>query len=496
MSPELGRKDIPCHKEISPFKVYTRTGKQYLHAQSAKLDRVIDQSQSPWVIKRKDLEDFVGEDWDVWQEIAPMSLDMPFNCPLREVYLTSTQIYIVMPEITHGDLWAICYPDVGDDKALYDAHCLPKVRSLAAQMAFGLWELHQRGIMHRDVKGPNVMLLDTHGENITLIDYDGAVVGCKEKDGQPCSHDYEQGSPAYVSKSIAEGRGYGYEADWWSWAVVVCMIRFNLDPFGEDVASYPAPFWDGDAELEAQEPVLAQLLHLTIGVDSATLEQPPVRVAMESPLPEDHPVLNHDYWLAGRTFSTKVERIEAIREFWLDVCASHAQAPERQCAGMFQPKPAAVARRRCDNLDQVRCSCRHGACDRDIDGKFKEFGVDDNPAVETKMPGGKRVCCSRQQAWSERFPYGNVSFPGALCHEIFMQAGFKEKAAADAVGVQVEEGGPEVEVELTDLSAEADGEDDNDDDDRPALPYDGGDDEAYVEARPGQVGAAGAVTPR
>lgn len=44
---------------------------------------------------------------------------------------------------------------------------------------------------------------------------------------------------------------------------------------------------------------------------------------MESPLPEVHPVVSNDFWLAGMKLTTAT-RTKALREDWSGVCNSHA----------------------------------------------------------------------------------------------------------------------------------------------------------------------------
>lgn len=62
-----------------------------------------------------------------------------------------------------------------------------RLKSILAQVAFGLWELHQRGVLHMDVKLDNIMLLDGGGVNVSLIDYTVSVVNCTAKRGAECT---------------------------------------------------------------------------------------------------------------------------------------------------------------------------------------------------------------------------------------------------------------------------------------------------------------------
>lgn len=147
---------------------------------------------------------------------------MPFNMALHEVYSTQTKLYLVMPMLRHGPL----------DRFMEDRADLfsKSWRSILAQIAFGLWELHQRGVIHRNLKTENIMILDDAGNNVTLIDYNQAATGCREKDGQACDARTSAfgGNQAWAPFL---GNPYSYEVDWWYFGVLLHNFSFGQPPW-------------------------------------------------------------------------------------------------------------------------------------------------------------------------------------------------------------------------------------------------------------------------
>ena len=80
---------------------------------------------------------------------------------MEYLFQSELRLYFVLPFIAGGELYKI----VKKRRVLDE----PTVKFYAAQIVIGLGKLHERGIIHRDVKLENVMV-DSNGY-IKIIDF-------------------------------------------------------------------------------------------------------------------------------------------------------------------------------------------------------------------------------------------------------------------------------------------------------------------------------------
>jgi serine/threonine protein kinase len=114
-----------------------------------------------------------------------------------------------------------------------DAHVrdhgpLPRghVARIGSVLAEALRAIHQSGIVHRDVKPANVMLLD--GDPI-LIDFGIAHVA----DESRITHTgLVMGTPGYLSPEIIGGEPVTAATDWWGWGATLAFAATGRPPFG------------------------------------------------------------------------------------------------------------------------------------------------------------------------------------------------------------------------------------------------------------------------
>ncbi|MFK4082920.1 serine/threonine protein kinase [Kribbella sp. NPDC020789] len=126
---------------------------------------------------------------------------------------------------------------------------------LAGCLAESLQAIHQAGVIHRDLKPGNVMMLN--GKPV-MIDFGIAQAA---DDLRLTQTGLVIGTPGYLAPELIEGEMVSESADWWGWAATVTFAATGRRPFGK------GPFeavlhrvHTGQADLEGLDPRLKTLL--------------------------------------------------------------------------------------------------------------------------------------------------------------------------------------------------------------------------------------------
>lgn len=138
---------------------------------------------------------------------------------LFDLFENESYIYIVMEQL-HEDLYN--FLEKRGFKLSESRAC-----SIIHSLATAIYYFHSYGIVHRDLKLDNIMMIDeTDDSDIKVVDFGlSKMIG----PGETCSEPY--GTLGYAAPEVLERKNYGKEVDIWGLGIISYILLTGLSPF-------------------------------------------------------------------------------------------------------------------------------------------------------------------------------------------------------------------------------------------------------------------------
>ena len=145
----------------------------------------------------------------------------PFICNMEHFFQTDERLYFVMPYFKGGDLYNI--------HKYYKKFSEKVAKFYATQIVIAIGELHERGIVHRDLKLKNIVLC--WNGYLKLIDFGLACTLGHAKLENSILGTTQYMAPEILKTMNKEALGYDKGVDWWALGILIYEMVMGHNPF-------------------------------------------------------------------------------------------------------------------------------------------------------------------------------------------------------------------------------------------------------------------------
>ncbi|KAJ1434312.1 kinase-like domain-containing protein [Ochromonadaceae sp. CCMP2298] len=208
------------------YRVYHRISKLNHNSEHALACKVINKRRITTSLKKNDIEPLLGQlrkEVDILRRINHCNI-----VSFVDFMETRSKLFIITERLDGGELF---------DHLLNHG---PLREGVACQVLYGVFSavayLHERGVVHRDIKAENLIFFkDPRGEvSLKLIDFGLSTI---------LGHDLTgsfMGTGGYIAPEIRQNKNYSTSVDSWSLGVLLyCTLSAKL-PFAVSIESLPS----------------------------------------------------------------------------------------------------------------------------------------------------------------------------------------------------------------------------------------------------------------
>ncbi|WP_255279013.1 serine/threonine-protein kinase [Actinomadura madurae] len=199
-----------------------------------------------------------------------MAREMSAQARVRSAYVARLLDGAVSAERPHVVMQYVPGCPLSDLVPAYGPLRADRLVRFARRLALALGDVHDAGVLHRDVSPGNVMVM---GDRPTLIDF-----GIAHESGadQLTKRGLVVGTPAYLAPELIEGERATTASDVFSWAATVAYAATGRPPFGRgSLHGVCFRILRGQADIDGVPAPLAGLLRAAFA--RVPSERPPAR---------------------------------------------------------------------------------------------------------------------------------------------------------------------------------------------------------------------------
>ncbi len=216
------------------------------------------------------VKELIPELTGVREAIDRLAREMRAQGRVRSAYVAELLDGAVAAERPHVVMRYVPGCPLGDLVKAYGPLRGDRLHRFARRLALALGDVHDAGVLHRDVSPGNVIAM---GDRPTLIDFGIAHEAGAE---QITRRGMVVGTPAYLAPELIEGERATPASDVFSWAATVAYAATGRPPFGRgSLHGVCFRILRGEADLDGVPEPVAGLLRAAFRRDPA--RRPPAR---------------------------------------------------------------------------------------------------------------------------------------------------------------------------------------------------------------------------